>query len=102
MPQPAGPRRMRAAGGVVAAGHLLLGAIGSLVLGVPGAMLFFGLCAALSLGLALAVAPLLRARPRGEDGDPPPPGRDPEPSPPWWPDFERDFRAWAARERSRA
>jgi len=97
MAQPAAPRRMRTAGAAVAAGHLVLGAIGSVVLAVPGAMLFFGLCAALSLGLALVAAPLLRPRPPDDD-EPPPggPGAGPEP-PPWWPEFERDFRDWAAQ-----
>jgi hypothetical protein len=95
MAQPAGPRRMRAAGAGVASGHLLLGATGALVLAVPGAMLFFGLCAGLSLALALAAAPLLRPRPPRDDDRPPgEPGTGPQP-PPWWPEFERAFRECA-------
>jgi hypothetical protein len=92
------PRRMRAAGALVAIAHLGLGAVASLVLGVPGAMLFFGLCAALSLGLAVLVAPLLRPPPpRGGGGGARPGGEPPEP--PWWPEFDRELRAWAARDR---
>ena len=95
------PRRMRAAGALVAAGHLVLGVLASAWLGVPGAPLFFGLCAAVSLVLALAVAPLLR--PRGpRRGDDPPGGGGPPPEPPWWPDFERDLREWTQRDRSPA
>jgi hypothetical protein len=84
-------QRMRAAGAAVAAGHLALGAVGWLALGVPGAMLLFGLCAALSLGLALLAAPLLRPPPPPGDNPPPRAPEDPPP-PPWWPDFERAFR----------
>jgi hypothetical protein len=94
------PRRMRAAGAAVAAGHLVLGAIAWLALDVPGSMLFFGPCAALSLALALVVAPLLRPPPPRRDG--PPGGGEEPPPPPWWPEFDRQFREWAARERSRA
>jgi hypothetical protein len=92
---------MRAAGAGVAAGHLTLGAFGWLVLGVPGAMLLFGLCAAVSLGLAMLVAPLLRppAPPHDDRGPPSGPTEDP---PPWWPEFDRAFREWAARERTPA
>ena len=83
------PRRMRAAGSGVATGHLVLGAVAWLALGVPGAMLFFGL------------APLLRPRPRRDDGGTP--ARAPEPpEPPWWPEFDRALREWAAQERSHA
>ena len=95
-----GPRRMRAAGAGVAAGHLALGAVAWLLLGVPGAMLLFGLAAALSLGLALLAAPLLRPRPPRDDGGTPR-AVDP-PEPPWWPEFDRAFRDWAARERASA
>ena len=48
------PRRMRLWGLAVAAGHVVLGLVGDLVLHVPGALLFFGLCAALTLAVALA------------------------------------------------
>lgn len=95
------PRRMRAAGAGVAAGHLVLGAVAWLGLGASGAMLFFGLAAALSLGLALLTAPLLRPRPPRDDGGTPARAADP-PEPPWWPEFDRDFRAWAAQERTHA
>ena len=84
----------------VSAGHVVLGLVGRLALEVPGSLLFFGLCAALTLAVALIGARLLRPqRPPGG------PGRrragEPEP-PPWWPDFERDFRAYASRPRTRA
>jgi hypothetical protein len=95
-------RRMRIAGAAISAVHVACGMIGWLAFGVPGALLLFGLCAAISLGLAVITAPLLQ-RPPGDDGGlgaPPEHGTPPEP--PWWPQFERDFRAHAARERSRA
>ena len=92
---------MRLWGLGVSAGHVSLGLVAHFALGVPGALLFFGLCAAVTLALALLAAPLLCPR-RPPDG----PGGlrrgdDPEP-PPWWPGFERDFRAYAARPRTPA
>jgi hypothetical protein len=88
------PRRMRAWGAGVAGGHLVLGAIATVVLHVPGAEVFFGLCALVTLVLALATAALLRPR-RGEDDPPSPPSPpDDDPPPPWWPEFERRFRAY--------
>jgi hypothetical protein len=92
-------RRMIAFGLAVSTGHLALGLIGRLVLEVPGSMLFFGLCAALTLAVALAGARLLRPNRPPEDPPDPPPD-EPEP-PPWWPEFERDFRAYASRPRTR-
>ena len=91
---------MRIWGLAVAGVHVVLGLVGDLVLHVPSALEFVGLSAALTLGVALVTAPLLRPRrPPGDDGglrrD------DPEP-PPWWPEFERDFRAYASRPRTRA
>jgi hypothetical protein len=91
---------MRVAGGLISAVHLACGLLGWLVLGLPGAMLLFGLCAAVSLGLALVASPLMQRPPDG-DGGIGVAGEAP-PEPPWWPDFERDLRAYAARERSRA
>ena len=91
---------MIAWGLAVSAGHLALGLIGRFALGVPGSMLFFGLCAALTLAVALLGARLLRPNRPPDDPGPPPAG-EPEP-PPWWPDFERDFRAYASRPRTRA
>jgi hypothetical protein len=92
------PARMRAWGAAVASGHLALAVVGGVALHVPGAELLFGLCAFVTLALALAVAPLLKPR-RRDDGDggvsaPLPPG---DPSPPWWPEFEREFREYAER-----
>ena len=87
-------QRMRAWGAGVAAGHVVLGAIATFALSVPGAEWFFGLCAVATLGLALAAAPLLRPRGRGDDG---PGGPPDEPPPPWWPEFEREFREYADR-----
>ena len=87
-------------GVAISAGHVVLGLVGRLVLDVPGSLLFFGLCAGLTLAVALAGARLVRPnRPPEDPGGPPP--DEPEP-PPWWPDFERDFRAYASRPRSRA
>jgi hypothetical protein len=84
----------------VTTGHVALGLIGRLVLDVPGAPLFFGLCAGLTLGVALLGARLMRPR-RPPDGPGRPPTGEPEP-PPWWPEFEREFRAYAADWRTRA
>jgi hypothetical protein len=89
---------MRVWGASVSAGHLVLGTLGWLLLGVPP--WFFAGCAILTLAVTLLAAPLLRRRP-GDDG--PGGGDDPDPDPSWWPDFERDFRAYARRsERLRA
>ena len=94
-------RRMILWGLAVSAGHVVLGLIGRLVLEVPGSPVFFGLCAALTMGIALAAAPLLRPRRRGDDGPGGGGGEGPPepPPPPWWPEFEREFRAYAERKR---
>jgi hypothetical protein len=89
------PQRMRASGAAVAAGHVVLGAIATFALGVPGAEWFFGLCALATLTLSLAAAPLLR--PSGGGGDDGPGEPPDEPPPPWWPEFEREFRAYVER-----
>jgi hypothetical protein len=89
------PQRMRAWGAGVSAGYLALGIVGAAVLHVPGTGLLFGLCALVSLVLALATAPLLRPRPHGDGGGGT--GGPAPDEPPWWPDFERDFRAYAER-----
>jgi hypothetical protein len=88
---------MRAWGAGVSAGHLLLGALGWLLLGVPP--YFFAGCAVVTLGGALLAAPLLS--PRGDDdgdddGGGGPSGPD-DGEPPWWPEFEREFREYAGR-----
>jgi hypothetical protein len=57
-------QRMRAWGVGVSAGHLLLGTVGFVLLGVPP--YFFAGCAIVTFGGALLAAPLLA--PRGEDG----------------------------------
>jgi hypothetical protein len=92
---------MRTAGAGVSAVHLACGLAGWLVFGLPGSMLLFGLCAVITIGLALATAPLLERPPRGGGGPPDPRGDDP-PEPPWWPEFERALREHCARERSPA
>ena len=88
---------MRAWGGGVSAGYAALGVVGA-VLGVPDAEVLFGLCALVTLILSLITAPLLRPRPRDEGdggiGSSRKPGDRP---PPWWPEFEREFRAYAER-----
>jgi hypothetical protein len=93
---------MRVWGGAVASGHVVLGLAGWLALGV--APWFFGGCALLTLGVTMLAAPLMRPRDDGPDGGGGGPGPLPEdPEPPWWPEFEREFRAHAgARERSPA
>ena len=85
---------MRAWGAGISAGHLLLGTLGFLLMGVPP--YFFAGCAVVTLGGALLAAPLLAPR-GGDDGDDGGGGLPlPEdPDPPWWPDFEREFRAYA-------
>ncbi len=86
---------MRAWGAGVAAGHIALGVVATAILHVPGAPLFFGLCAFVSLVLSQLVAPLLRPRDDGDDGGG---SRGPESGPPpWWPGFEREFREYAER-----
>jgi hypothetical protein len=87
---------MRAWGAGVSVGYAVLGIAGA-ALGIPNAEVLFGLSAVLTLALALLTAPLLRPR-RGDDGD----GgigvpREPDEPPPWWPDFEREFREYAER-----
>jgi hypothetical protein len=84
----------------ISAGHVVLGLVGRVALEVPGSLLFFGLCAALTLAVALVGARLVRPH-RPPDGPGRPPADEPEP-PPWWPDFEREFRAYASRPRTRA
>jgi hypothetical protein len=76
-----------------------VGLVGDFELHTPGALLFFGLSAVLTLAVALLAAPLLQPPPPPDDpGDGTP---DPEP-PPWWPEFEREFRAYASRTQTRA
>ena len=90
--------RMRAWGIAISSGHLCLALAGWLALGVPP--WFFGGCALLTLGISQLAAPLMG--PRGDDGDDDDGGRGdgPEdPGPPWWPQFEREFRAYAERDR---
>ena len=90
---------MRAWGAAVSAGHLVLGALGWLLIGVSP--VFFAGCAAVTLGGALLAAPLMRPRSDEDgghwgDGG----GWDPDDGgPPWWPEFEREFRAYADERR---
>jgi hypothetical protein len=92
---------MRAWGAIVSSGHVVLALAGWLVLGIPP--WFFGGCALLTLGVALLAAPLMRPRQDpGDDDHGGGPGPK-VPGPPWWPDFERDFRAYdEARRRTPA
>ena len=85
----------------ISTGHVVLGLVGRIVLDVPGSLLFFGMCAGLTLAVAVVAAPLLRPRRPPPDDPGEPRGVEPEP-PPWWPEFERDFRAYASRPRTRA
>jgi hypothetical protein len=91
---------MRLAGGLTCAAHVACGLVCWLAYDLPGALLLFGLCAAISLGLALAASPLMQRPPDGDGGIGTAPG-DPSPEPPWWPDFEREFRDYAALSPSR-
>ena len=90
---------MRAWGAAVSAGHLVLGALGWLLIGVSP--VFFAGCAAVTLGVALLAAPLMRPR-RDDGGGHRGGGGGPDPvdgGPPWWPEFEREFRAYADERR---
>jgi len=93
---------MRIAGAAVCLVQTACGLLGWLALGVPGALLLFGTCAAISLGLAWVAAPLMRRPPGSDGGHGAPPDGDAPPEPPWWPGFERELHAYAAREGSRA
>jgi hypothetical protein len=86
---------MRAWGATVSAAHVALGLAGWVLLGVPP--WFFGGCALVTLAVTLLAAPLMRPRGDDDDGRDDGPGRGgPEdPEPPWWPEFEREFRAYA-------
>jgi hypothetical protein len=92
---------MRTVGACVSAFHLAAGLAVWLAFGEPGSMLLFGGCAVITLGLALATAPLLEPPPPRDGGTPRPPGDEP-PEPPWWPEFERALREHCERERSSA
>ena len=48
---------------------------------------------AVAWGLSLAAYFTLRSSGGGDE----PPSLPPDPDPPWWPDFERDFRDYARR-----
>ena len=85
---------MRLAGGLISAVHVTLGLVCWIAFQLPGALLLFGLCAAITLGLALVASPLMQRPPDGDGGIGAAPDTPPEP--PWWPDFERDFRDYAA------
>ena len=60
---------MRIAGALVSAGHLACGVTGWLAFELPGALLLFGICAALSLALALIASPLMQRPGEAADGD---------------------------------
>jgi hypothetical protein len=91
---------MRLWGLAISSGHVVLGLLAHFVMHVPGSLLFFGLCAALTLAVALLTAPLMG--PRRPPDDPGGLRRDEPDPPPWWPEFERDFRAYASRPHTRA
>ena len=85
---------MRAWGAAISSGHLSLGLAGWLLLGVQP--WFFGGCALLTLAIFLLAASLMRPRRDDDGGDGGRGGGRPdEPEPPWWPEFERDFRHYA-------
>ena len=89
---------MRAWGAIVSSGHLVLALAGWLALGIPP--WFFGGCALVTLGVALLAAPLMRPRQDPGDDEDGGGGDGPEdPGPPWWPEFERDFRAYVEAHR---
>ena len=90
---------MRAWGAAVSTAHLALGALGWALLGV--APWFFAGCALVTLAVALLAAPLMGRPPEDGPGGPGGGGEGPvDPEPPWWPGFERDFRAYDRARRS--
>ena len=85
---------MRTWGAAIASGHLSLGLVAWLLLGIPP--WFFGGCALLTLAIFLLAAPLTRPRQDDDGDDDGRGGGSPdEPEPPWWPEFERAFRVYA-------
>jgi hypothetical protein len=96
-----GLRPLALGGGLVAAGEVAAGIVALAALGPVTTALFLLACgiatAATTAGLAALIAFRLG---RGDSGGGlPPPGPDPERPPPWWPRFERDFRAHVERRR---
>ena len=87
---------MRAWGAAISSGHVCLALAGWVLLGIPP--WFFGGCALLTLGSFFLAAPLMCPR-RDDDGDDDGFGGSgpDEPEPPWWPQFEREFRDYANR-----
>jgi hypothetical protein len=93
-------RRWLAGWGLLAGTYLVLGAI-PVAGGDPSSALVYLAAAAVTFGFAAAVMPLIV--PRGEFGPGRPDGGDPSdgepPSPPWWPEFEREFWSRVPAER---
>ena len=86
---------MRMWGGAVSAGHLVAGALSWMLVGTRP--WFFAGCAVITLLVTLLAAPLMRRPPSDEDPGGGGGGTDPDPEPPWWPEFEREFRAHVER-----
>lgn len=83
------PRRLVVAGALVALLEGLIGALALFSLGPVEIAVYPVACAAATAGVTvLAALAIRRAEGRGEGG-PRDPGGGP---PPWWPEFERDFR----------
>lgn len=87
--------RILTGGLAVAAGHTVLAGVSLWALETPRLALWFGLTGAFTAALAVLAYRLIR-RPGGEGGGGTGPAPDPG-EPPWWPGFERDFRAHAER-----
>ena len=97
---------MRARVAAVGAGATVLEAAGGTwglaVLGPDRIALFLVACAAATALVTVVLWHFLGRPPAGTDGGPGPGGRPPggDPPPPWWPEFERDFRRHVRSQRS--
>lgn len=92
------PRRLVLCGYGAALCELALGAALAVAVGAQRVSLVLAVSAALTAALAAAIGPLLR--PRGDSRVRAGVG-EPDPEPPWWPQFEHDLRAHL-RERERS
>lgn len=95
--------RWLAGWGLLALTYLSLAVVRVLSGGDLGAAVVYVVAAAVTFGFAAAVIPFIVPR-RPDDGDDSSggDGRGPDgggPEPPWWPDFERDFRRHATERR---
>lgn len=81
--------------------YALVGVVELLAVGDPRAALVFGVSAAVTGLLVAVLLPILAPRRDDSDDDDegggPGGGGDGRPTPPWWPDFEREFWSYVDR-----